>query len=252
MEKPEELTEEKQKTLTEEFRKNRQKDVWNQTYIRENLLMESNHKCAYCECFVGKGYKEMNVDHFHYKEKYVEEVVKWENLLPSCPHCNKSKASHDTYLSPIINPFDQNPQDYLYIKNYRYYPKNNKVKAVVRNTIDVLGLNDTEHVVRNRYEQGEAIINQIQNIYEFAVDNKEVLCSDIRKRNRVLRGCKNILRKGIKTAEYSAFIATILQTEEDYLELKSLLKNCDLWDEELQILDEETNKIRMSVLPDKK
>ena len=160
MEKPEELTEEKQKTLTEEFRKNRQKDVWNQTYIRENLLMESNYKCAYCECFVGKGYKEMNVDHFHYKEKYVEEVVKWEDLLPSCPHC--------------------------------------------------------------------------------------------RKRNRVLRGCKNILRKGIKTAEYSAFIATILQTEEDYLELKSLLKNCDLWDEELQILDEETNKIRMSVLPDKK
>ena len=140
----------------------------------------------------------------------------------------------------------------MYIKNYRYYLKNNKVKAVVRNAIDVLGLNDTEHVVRNRYEQGEAIINQIQNIYEFAVDNKEVLCSDIRKRNRVLRGCKNILRKGIKTAEYSAFIATILQTEEDYLELKSLLKNCDLWDEELQILDEETNKIRMSVLPDKK
>ena len=46
--------------------------------------------------------------------------------------------------------------------------------------------------MRNRYEQGEAIINQIQNIYEFAVDNKEVLCSDIRKRNRVLRGCKNI------------------------------------------------------------
>ena len=140
----------------------------------------------------------------------------------------------------------------MYIKNYRYYLKNIKVKAVVRKTIDVLGLNDTEHVVRNRYEQGEAIINQIQNIYEFAVDNKEVLCSDIRKRNRVLRGCKNILRKGIKTAEYSAFIATILQTEEDYLELKSLLKNCDLWDEELQILDEETNKIRMSVLPDKK
>ena len=80
----------------------------------------------------------------------------------------------------------------MYIKNDRYYLKNNKVKAVVRNTIDVLGLNDTEHVVRNRYEQGEAIINQIQNIYEFAVDNKEVLCSDIRKRNRVLRGCKNI------------------------------------------------------------
>ena len=84
----------------------------------------------------------------------------------------------------------------MYIKNYRYYPKNNKVKAVARNTIDVLGLNDTEHVVRNQYEQGEAIINQIQNIYEFAVDNKEVLCSDICKRNCVLRGCKNILRKG--------------------------------------------------------
>lgn len=251
IEKPKELTEERQKELTEEFKNNRERDVWNQPYIRRNLLIESNNKCAYCECFVGTGFKEMHVDHFHYKNKYVEEVVKWENLYPSCPHCNKNKSTHDTYESPIIDPFEQNPQDFFYIKNYRYYPKNDDVKLIVRNTIDVLGLNDTKEVVRSRYELGEAIINEIQNIYQLAIDNKDLLHKDIRKRNRVLCGCRNILGKVIKTAEYSAFMSTILQSEEYYQELRSLLNEIGLWDEELQMLDEETNRIRMSMLPEK-
>lgn len=252
IEKPEELTEERQTELTEEFRKNREKDVWNQPYIRRKLLIESNNKCAYCECFIGTGYKEMNIDHFHYKNKYVDEVVRWENLYPSCPHCNKSKSTHDTCESPIIDPFEQNPQDFFYVKNYRYYPKNNRVKFIVRNTIDVLGLNDTKDVVRSRYELGEAIINEIQSIYQLAIENRNLLHKDIRKRNRVLRGCRNILGKAVRTAEYSAFMATILQTEEYYQELRSLLKEIGLWDAELQSLDDDMNSIKLSIVPEEK
>ena len=123
IEQPEELTEDVQHQLTAEFKKDK-KSVWDKKYIKDKLLKECNNKCVYCECFIGKGHKEMHIDHFHYKDKYEDEVVVWSNLNPSCPHCNKSKSSHDTYEEPIINPFEQNPQDYFYLKNYRYYGKN--------------------------------------------------------------------------------------------------------------------------------
>lgn len=250
MAQPEELTEDVRRQLTEEFKQDKKKNVWNKKYIRDKLLIECSSKCVYCECFIGEGHKEMHVDHFHYKDKYVDEVVIWDNLNSSCPHCNKSKASHDTYKEPIINPFEQNPQDYFYLKNYRYYSRNDKVEKIVRNTIDILGLNDTEEIVKFRFEQGEALIEKIQDIYELASENKEILCSDTRKRNRVIRGCQNILKKGIKEAEYAAFMATIIKDDIYYKKLKILLQDLSLWNEMLQDLDNKVEKIKMQTLPD--
>ena len=154
---PEKLTKEEQKKLTEEFKKNKKKSVWNKPYIRDALLKECNGKCIYCESLIGSGNKEMHVDHFHYKDKYVDEVVSWNNLNPSCPHCNKSKSTHDTYEDPIINPFEDNPQDYFYITNYRYRSKNKNVDHIVRNTINVLGLNDTDDLVKKSAEEALAV-----------------------------------------------------------------------------------------------
>lgn len=250
IEKPKELTVDVQKQLTEEFKKDKNKKVWNKKYIRENLLKECHGKCIYCEARIGPGNKEMHVDHFHYKDKYIDEVVLWKNLNPSCPHCNKSKSSHDTYSDPIVNPFEQNPQDYFYVKHYRYYSKNASVEKIVRTTIDVLGLNDTEEKVKLRFEMGEALIEQIQSTYEFASENKEILSNDTRKRNRVLRGCRNLLKKGTKEAEYAAFMATIIKSELDYKKLKDLLKELYLWDDELQKLDKEIDQIKLQTEED--
>lgn len=236
--------------MTEEFKQNKKKIVWNKKYIRDNLLVESHNKCVYCECFIGEGHKEMHIDHFHYKDKYENEVVKWENLNPSCPHCNKSKSVHDTYESPIINPFEQNPQEYFYIKNYRYYSRNAGTEKIVRNTIDVLGLNDTEEVVKSRFEQGDALISKIQDIYELAAENRDILCKDTRKRNRVLSGCHNLLKKGIKEAEYAAFMATIIQDDIYYIKLRTLLHELNLWDESLEDLDGQVKKLKMKTMPD--
>lgn len=250
IEKPAELTVDTQKRLTEEFKKDKTKSVWNQKYIRDKLLIECNSKCVYCECLIGKGYKEMHIDHFHCKDSYVDEVVEWNNLNPSCPHCNKNKSYHDTYKEPIINPFEQNPQEYFYLKNYRYYSRNDNVEDIVRKTIDVLGLNDTEDIVKFRFEQGEAIIEKIREIYEFASDNKNILSSNTGKKNRVLRGCKNILMKGTREAEYSAFMATIIKDDSNYQKLKTLLIGLGLWDDSLQGLDAKVDEIKMQTTPD--
>lgn len=211
IDKPRELTDDVQKQLTDEFKKDKKKQVWNKSYIRKELLKECHGKCVYCESLIGEGHKEMHIDHFHYKDKYKDEVVSWENLNPSCPHCNKSKSSHDTYAEPIINPFEQNPQDYFCIKHYRYYSKNSEVEEIARRTIGVLELNDTENVVMLRFKVGEALIQEIQDICEFAIENKDILCSKTVKRNRVLRGC---------TAGYNSVLSSRADISKDcYLEV---------------------------------
>lgn len=100
--------------LTERFKKNNKDAVWNRSYIRSALLEMSNAKCCYCECKVGAGEREMHVDHFKPKSIYPDLVVKWENLLPSCPHCNKEKSSHDTGAEPIVNPSEDDPREFFY------------------------------------------------------------------------------------------------------------------------------------------
>lgn len=246
IEKPAELTESLQEELTEKFKKDKKVSVWNRPFIRKNLLKESNNKCAYCECLVGPGEKEMHVDHFHYKDKYEEEVVSWENLIPSCPHCNKSKSNHDTYESPIINPFEENPKDYFYLKGYRYCVKNNTIKKIASNTIDVLGLNDTENKVKKRFVQGNELINKLEMIYQLTIEAKETLLKNTSKKNKIIRGCYNLLKLGIKEAEYSAFMSTIIQNDENYYEIKKILIELDLWNEELKELDEETKELAMA------
>lgn len=237
---PEELTEDVKKKLTEEFKKDNKKTVWNKPYIRQRLLEMSHNKCCYCECLVGKGHKEMHVDHFKPKKIYPDLVVKWDNLLPSCPHCNKNKSDHDTEKEPIINPTIENPKDYLYLKLYRYRSKDMGIDSIGKRTIDVLSLNDSEENVLERYEVGEALQKKLQETYDEALEFKSELQANTRKKNKILNTCRDILRKGISTAEFSAFMATIIQNDECYLRLKKLLEEQSLWNEELEKLHAET------------
>lgn len=246
--KPAKLDELEQK-LTQEFLADKTKSVWNKEYIRKTLLEMSNNKCAYCECYVGDGYKEMHIDHFHYKDQYPQEVVQWDNLIPSCPHCNKSKSTHDTYQTPIVNPCVDEPTDYFYMKNYRYMSKDVDINSKGRITIDILGLNDTDKKVMLRFQQGNQIATTIKDIYELAFENKTTLNTDVRKKNRVVRGCRNILKKALPDAEFASFIATIIHTEEDYLNLKQLMEQLNLWDTELEMLHQETKNIKYSITP---
>lgn len=60
-----------------------------------------------------------------------------------------------------------------------------------------------------------------------------------------MRGCRNILKKGTRDAEYAAFMSSIIMSDSYYKKLKELLKELNLWDDELQELDEEVDKIKL-------
>ncbi len=63
-------------------------------YIMECLAETSRHKCAYCERIPNKGGSYLEIEHFYPKSRkeYRHMVFAFENLLPSCPQCNRVKG----------------------------------------------------------------------------------------------------------------------------------------------------------------
>lgn len=67
---PDELTPETKEKLTNDFKTNNKKPVWDKPFIRKRLLKMSNNKCCYCECLIGDGVGDMHVDYFMPKSAY--------------------------------------------------------------------------------------------------------------------------------------------------------------------------------------
>ena len=241
-ERPSELTDEVQEKLTQIFIADNKKKVWDQKYIRDGLMEMSHCKCYYCEKKVGPGLTDMQVEHFKPKSLYPQEVVKWDNLLSACADCNRSKLGHDTGASPIVNPCEEDPRQFFYLKNFRYNAFDTDIKSKANVTIDVLGLNDLDKKCAVRYQIISAILDKLADICCYAKEHNAELGADVRKRNKVVKTCRGILKMCIPTAEYSAFAATAVQTNQDYLELKQILQNNNQWDQELEMLDKESQQ----------
>jgi len=109
--KPQQLDDETIRLLTQRFINNRKDSVWNQPYIKDTLFESSYGKCCYCECKYDKG--NLHIEHFHPKSLYPKEVVCWENLLLSCANCNRAKGTLDTVNNKLVNPYDDDPKDYI-------------------------------------------------------------------------------------------------------------------------------------------
>jgi len=234
--KPEQLTEEIQISLTEQYR-NEESDVWNKSFIREAILQSSYSKCCYSECKLMEESKYMEIDHFYPKKLFPDKVVEWGNLFPSCKKCNTTKGEHNTMIEPIINPFIDDPKEHLYIENFRFYGKTEKGKT----TIEIVALNDRKHFVDKRYKIGIKIIENIEDLKLQVESNIETIKTDSRTRNRFLTKLKNLLYEGTKENEYSATVSSIILQHVDFIYIENVLTEILLWDKELQNLKSELN-----------
>lgn len=206
------------------------KSVWNIDWLKDSLMNLSNGKCAYCECSLKKESNYMEVEHFEDKHQYPDKVMNWDNLLPSCKHCNGHKLTHDVRKDPIVNPFVDNPYDHLYFQYYRYKAKDKKGE----NTISVLDLNDGERrLVDTRFEIGNALQ---QSLEELLIKLNDYQTSPtVPKKNKLVGAVINTIRQCLPESEYAALCATVLHSCNEYKELKESLKECGLWS---QVLDE--------------
>lgn len=237
--KPTELTDEIKDTLTKQY-KTTSEAVWNKPYIKKALLEMSHNKCAYCELKLGEEGKFLQVEHFHCKKIYPDEVVAWENLLPSCNRCNTNKSSHDTVSEPIINPCTDNPSDYLYMENYRIKPKNHSILG--QTTIDILYLNESESLVLPRFNIGNKVLDKIEILNDLLVSYANGTENSTRRKNRIINGLKELLSLAKPDKEYSATIATVIMNDDTYHSIKQTLLTLSLWDQELENLHNDAYK----------
>lgn len=237
IQKPIELTDEVERQLVSEFKTNGT-SVWKKPYIENALLQMTHGKCAYSEQFVNQKSSYMEIDHFKYKDKYKDEVVRWGNLLPSCKKCNTTKHNHDVVLEPIVNPLVDEPKDYLYVRAFRFYKRNEKGKR----TIETLALNDKLHLVNPRSQMGFDIADHLDSLYEkLKADDTD------KKRRNTLSKIKSTLESCGPEYEYSAIVSTFILYEFDtYKEMELYLRNEGLWDSEL---DGIKSKLQVIALP---
>ena len=216
--------------------------VWKEPYIEKQLMKMSHNKCCYCECILGEESNYMEVEHFHDKNQYPDEVVVWENLLPSCKSCNGSKHNHDTIADPIVNPAINDPKEHLAFRNYRYEGKD----TMGIETRDALHLNDSEKKCLPRFRVCNELIQKLE---DFVIDVKTINHnSQTQAKNRMIRKVKELLEACQCDREYTAIKATTLVNNPDYTILMNEMKKRGLWIPDLANLDKSMRSYVMDLI----
>ncbi len=232
--KPIELTPQLQADLTAEY-KTTKKSVWNIDFLKDALRSYSSEKCCYCEANINEESKYLEVEHFHPKTPYEDEIMEWENLLPSCKKCNGTKGDHDTKKEPIIDPTNDYPNKHLKFWNFRL----KGTDSLGELTVSTLNLNEQDRLVIKRFEIGNAIHEKLEDIQDWLNDVITGTQTSTLRKNRIKNGIKALLREALPSAEYSATAATVILTSQDYHKLKGDLESQKLWDDEMGALEKE-------------
>lgn len=241
---PTEMTDEWVSEQTAKFIANKELRVWSVDFLKQALLEMSGYKCAYSEIKLQKEGKIMEVEHFFPKATYKSLVLDWNNLLPSSRHCNNAKLERDPAKHPIINPIDDDPQDHLYLLDYTMYGRTLKG----RNSIIILKLNDSDHLITPRREVGAAVRAELFKQYEWMLrisadgitPNEEL---------RIVVSLENLMKQGRAKEPYSATVSTTILDDPHYLILKTFLFVNTLWTNDLQALEDELMRLRLDTKP---
>lgn len=234
-EKPVELTQEEETRLVNIYKRTGEA-VWRKPYITAALLQMTYSKCAYSEAKLQEGGAYMEVDHFHPKSLYPEEVVKWGNLLPATKTSNTAKGNTDTRVVPLINPLKDNPKDYLRYVGALCMVKNLSdpiAKTKAKNSIDLYALN-SQHYVKQRADRIH--FNQ----EEFSWLAQEVKEGVLKNGGNPLKRWKARLIAQLEDAQpsepYSVCIAQAMKDNDDLKFIIKELQNMKMVDKRIQKL----------------
>lgn len=205
--------------------------VWRDEYIVNALRDMSGGKCVYCECNLSEQSTYLEVDHFHPKERYPSEVVTWDNLNPSCKHCNSSKSTRDTVNEAIVNPTINNPQEHLWLKNLSRFRGKDELGA---ETVAALNLNDSDRLALCRFKIAIAIAEKLEDLYCKVQECNSTQAGCTRKKNNIRNAILDLLKDASPKSAYSAIKATALFVDENYPRIKNALTDWGLWTEDFE------------------
>lgn len=151
---------------------------YNHNDIKDELRNECLNKCMYCESPIAH----VSYEHIEHikpkaKTKFPALTFEWINLGLACPVCNMNKGDeYDNHL-PIINPYTENPSDFIFALGHFLYhrPANTKGELTKRQ----LKLNRPE-LIERRQERLESISRLIDKYHsETNLTLKQAIRSEI-------------------------------------------------------------------------
>jgi uncharacterized protein with PIN domain len=107
----------------------------------KQVLKESAYsKCMYCESKLDHT-EYGDVEHIKPKSVFPNDKYNWDNLGYACEKCNR-QYKKEKYDPNFINPFIDNPKDYLIAIGGLFFPLSGNIRGEI--TIDILQLNRAE------------------------------------------------------------------------------------------------------------
>ena len=146
----------------------------NQRRIRLNEIEETlrtmasgRERCMYCEDSQGSA-----IEHFWPRHHYPDSTFRWENLLYACTHCNSNEKRTRFPLqedgSPLLlDPTAEEPLDHLLLVPHtgtiepRIDAQTGAASLKGKETIDVIGLNRRQNLVKGRRDAWHALQGMI-------------------------------------------------------------------------------------------
>ena len=165
---------------------------------KEALRESTSGKCMYCESKM-ESVSFGHVEHIKPKLKFPELEFKWENLGFCCHRCNTNKGGKYDETIPFINPYDEDPEEYIGFLTFYAYPKQGSERG--KYTINELRLNRPGLVDRrkDKFEKLNVMIKAA-----FSTSSESL-------RNQAIA---ELITEAGKEKEYSAMVKVILLTKD--------------------------------------
>jgi len=161
---------------------------------KDALRKSTAGKCMYCEGkFEQNSYS--HVEHIKPKVKFPELKFSWDNLGFSCQVCNTNKGEKYDETTPFIDPYSENPEEYIVFLEYYVYPRRDSKRG--KYSIDELQLNRAG-LVERRKEKIDRLYLLIKVFFSL---------SDKLLRTQVIT---ELRAEADKDKEYSAMVKSVL------------------------------------------
>lgn len=162
------------------------------------LIAASFDKCMYCESKISHVYFG-DVEHIKPKGKFSELEFDWDNLGYVCARCNSVKKDKYNASNPIINPYNENPEDHIIALGAVIAVKNNSGKGKVT-------IQESTGVHLNRPGLIERRLEKMKNI-EMIID----ICSHLEESNYKISILNELKKEGDINKEYSLCVKYLLK-----------------------------------------
>ena len=144
--------------------------------IKQAVKEDSFEKCIYCESKVPSIYFG-DIEHLKPKKKYPELTFEWSNLGFVCAQCNNRKRDKYDEELPYINPYQENPVEFLIaLGAFIYHKSNNRRGEITEKDLDL----NRHELIERRKERIDSIRNLIDRYNDEENSSlKDVLLNEI-------------------------------------------------------------------------